>query len=206
MLLAGRIDAERHDQTSLGEHDPVDKERHKIQVLQRRGLPRPHLRRRPRHEATTHTALARPVALNRWRERLQAESIAPRRDTQEHLFDDAPIERIGLGHGFVCREWHLLIPGPHARPANPDLLALRDWLQAQRVTHVALESTGVYWKPIYYVLEDAFTLILVNMQHLRHVPGRKSDVRDSEWLARCSNVGYSAGASFHRCPSAIVAI
>ena len=44
-----------------------------------------------------------------------------------------------------------------------DLLALRDWLQAYGVTHVALESTGVYWKPVYYMLEDAFTLLLINM-------------------------------------------
>jgi len=65
-----------------------------------------------------------------------------------------------------------------------DLLALRDWLQASGVTHVALESTGVYWKPVYYVLEDAFTLLLINMQELKHVPGRKTDVQDSEWLAQ----------------------
>ena len=65
-----------------------------------------------------------------------------------------------------------------------DLLALRDWLQAHGVTHVAMESTGVYWRPIYYVLEDAFTLLLINMQHLKHVPGRKTDVKDSEWLAQ----------------------
>ena len=64
------------------------------------------------------------------------------------------------------------------------LLALRDWLQALGVTHVAMESTGVYWKPIYYVLEESFTLLLVNMRHLDHVPGRKSDVQDSEWLAQ----------------------
>jgi transposase len=65
-----------------------------------------------------------------------------------------------------------------------DLLALRDWLQAQAVTHVALESTGVYWKPVYYVLEDAFTLWLINMHDLKRVPGRKTDVQDSAWLAQ----------------------
>ena len=70
-----------------------------------------------------------------------------------------------------------------------DLLVLREWLQACGVTHVALESTGVYWKPVYYVLEDAFTLLLVNMQHLKHVPGRKSDVGDSEWLAQLLECG-----------------
>ena len=72
---------------------------------------------------------------------------------------------------------------------TPDLLALREWLQAYGVTHVALESTGVYWKPVYYVLEDAFTLLLINMQDLKRVPGRKTDVRDSEWLAQWLECG-----------------
>ena len=70
-----------------------------------------------------------------------------------------------------------------------DLAALRDWLQAYGVTHVALESTGVYWKPVYYMLEDGFTLLLINMQMLKHVPGRKTDVQDSEWLAQLLECG-----------------
>jgi transposase len=70
-----------------------------------------------------------------------------------------------------------------------DLLALRDWLHVAGVTHVALESTGVYWKPVYYVLEDAFTLLLINMHTLKHVPGRKTDVKDSEWLAQLLECG-----------------
>jgi len=72
---------------------------------------------------------------------------------------------------------------------TPDLLALRDWLQAHGVTHVAMESTGVYWKPVYYVLEDAFTLLLINMHELKRVPGRKTDVQDSEWLAQVLECG-----------------
>lgn len=72
---------------------------------------------------------------------------------------------------------------------TPDLIALREWLQAFGVTHVALESTGVYWRPVYYVLEDAFTLLLINMQALKHVPGRKTDVKDSEWLAQLLECG-----------------
>ena len=72
---------------------------------------------------------------------------------------------------------------------TPDLVALRDWLQAFGVTHVALESTGVYWKPVYYMLEDACTLLLINMQELKHVPGRKTDVKDSEWLAQLLECG-----------------
>ena len=75
-----------------------------------------------------------------------------------------------------------------------DLLALRDWLHAYGVTHVALESTGVYWKPVYYVLEDAFTLLLINMQRLKHVPGRKTDVRDSDWLAQLLECGLLTGS------------
>jgi len=65
-----------------------------------------------------------------------------------------------------------------------DLLALSDWLSSLRVSHVALESTGVYWRPVFNVLEDdERTLLLVNPQHMRAVPGKKTDVRDSEWLA-----------------------
>lgn len=75
-----------------------------------------------------------------------------------------------------------------------DLLALRDWLQAHGVTHVALESTGVYWRPLYYLLEEDYTVLLVNMKHLTHVPGRKSDVRDSEWLAQLLECGLLRGS------------
>jgi transposase len=75
-----------------------------------------------------------------------------------------------------------------------DLLVLREWLQVQGVTHVAMESTGVYWRPLYYLLEDGFTVLLINMQHLTHVPGRKSDVRDSEWLAQLLECGLLRGS------------
>jgi transposase len=74
------------------------------------------------------------------------------------------------------------------------LLTLRDWLQAHGVTHVAMESTGVYWKPVYYMLEDGFTLLLVNAQHVKRVPGRKSDVSDSEWLAQLLECGLLQGS------------
>lgn len=59
-----------------------------------------------------------------------------------------------------------------------------DWLLSFHVTHVALESTGVYWKPIYEVLEGHFTLLLVNAQHIKAVPGRKTDLKDAEWIAQ----------------------
>ena len=63
-----------------------------------------------------------------------------------------------------------------------DLLQLVDWLQAWDVTHVAMESTGDYWKPIYNLLEGAFEVWLVNPQHIKRVPGRKTDAKDAEWL------------------------
>jgi len=63
------------------------------------------------------------------------------------------------------------------------LLALRDWLVAEQVSLVGMESTGVFWKPIYYILEDAVECWLLNAQHLKKVPGRKTDVTDSEWIA-----------------------
>jgi len=75
-----------------------------------------------------------------------------------------------------------------------DLLALRDWLQACGVTHVAMESTGVYWKPLYYLLEDGFTVLVVNMRILTRVPGRKSDVQDSAWLAELLECGLVHGS------------
>jgi transposase len=75
-----------------------------------------------------------------------------------------------------------------------DLLALRDWLQAHGVTHVAMESTGVYWKCIYYLLEDAFTVLLVNAAHMQQVPGRKTDVKDCAWIAQLLEHGLLRGS------------
>lgn len=64
-----------------------------------------------------------------------------------------------------------------------ELLRLRDWLVAAQCTHVALESTGVYWKPVFNILEDALTVILINPEHARALRGHKTDVKDAEWLA-----------------------
>lgn len=75
-----------------------------------------------------------------------------------------------------------------------DLLALADWLAAEAVTHVAMESTGVYWKPIYNILEGHFTVLLVNAQHVKHVPGRKTDVKDCQWLAQLLQCGLLRGS------------
>ena len=70
-----------------------------------------------------------------------------------------------------------------------ELLELSDWLQAQGVHHVAMESTGVYWKPIFNLLEGNFAIILVNAQRLKNVPGRKTDVKDAEWIAQLLQYG-----------------
>jgi transposase len=65
-----------------------------------------------------------------------------------------------------------------------DLLALSDWLASQAITHVAMEATGVYWKPVWHILSDGdFTLVLANAAHVKNVPGRKTDVNDATWLA-----------------------
>ena len=64
-----------------------------------------------------------------------------------------------------------------------DLLMLSDWLTTFQVTHVAMESTGVFWQPIYNLLEEGFTVWVVNARHIKNVPGRKTDVKDAEWIA-----------------------
>jgi transposase len=72
-----------------------------------------------------------------------------------------------------------------------ELVALGEWLRAEGVTHVAMESTGVYWKPVYAVLESVggFELVVGNAQHMKNVPGRKTDVKDSEWIAKLLRFG-----------------
>jgi transposase len=75
-----------------------------------------------------------------------------------------------------------------------DILALADWLTVEGVTHVAMESTGVYWKPIHNILEGRFELLLVNAQHIKHVPGRKTDVKDCQWLAQLLQCGLLKGS------------
>jgi len=86
----------------------------------------------------------------------------------------------------------VIVPGPQGKPQKTiqafgtmtdDIVALGDWLAAQQVTHVAMESTGVYWQPLWNLLEQRFALLLVNAQHIKQVPGRKTDVGDCEWIA-----------------------
>jgi len=69
------------------------------------------------------------------------------------------------------------------------LLTLRDWLAAHGVSQVTMEATGVYWKPVWAILEDEFELLLVNARHVKQVPGRKTDVKDAEWLCQLAEAG-----------------
>ncbi len=80
------------------------------------------------------------------------------------------------------------------------LLLLRDWLASFGVTLVGMEATGVYWKPIYYMLEDDFELWLLNARHLKNVPGRKTDVKDAAWICQLvEHTGwYAPASSCHR--------
>ena len=86
----------------------------------------------------------------------------------------------------------LIVPGADGKPRKEvrtfgtmtaDLRALSDWLASEDVTHVAMESTGVFWKPVWYLLEGNFELLLANAQHIKAVPGRKTDVKDCEGIA-----------------------
>src|SRR5438445_9738485 len=75
-----------------------------------------------------------------------------------------------------------------------DLLELADWLRSCGVTHAAMESTGVYWKPVWNLLEGQFEVLLVNAQHIKAVPGRKTDQKDSEWIADLLQHGLLRGS------------
>ena len=71
-----------------------------------------------------------------------------------------------------------------------ELVSLREWLRSEGCTHVAMESTGVYWKPVYAILEGAFQIVGANAQQVKKVPGRKTDVKDAEWIADLLCHGY----------------
>lgn len=97
----------------------------------------------------------------------------------------------------------LLLPGADGQPVktvrtfgtmSDDLVALAAWLQDAGCTHVAMESTGVSWKPVWNLLEGRFTLLLVNAQHVKRVPGRKTDIKDAEWLADLLRHGLLQGS------------
>lgn len=77
---------------------------------------------------------------------------------------------------------------------SEDLYQLAGWLQNNGITHIAMESTGVYWKPVYSILEDFFKIILVNARHIKNVPGHKTDKKDSEWIAKLLMSGLLKGS------------
>ena len=97
----------------------------------------------------------------------------------------------------------IFTPGSHGEPhkeirtfgaMTQDLLALADWLTSKGVTHVAMESTGEFWKPVYNLLEASFIVLVVNAQHIKTVPGRKTDVKDAEWIADLLRHGLLKGS------------
>jgi transposase len=112
------------------------------------------------------------------------------------------VERVGgvdVGQATVVAT--VLVGGPHERvkrdtrtfrTVTRELLEMREWFLTKGVTHVALESTGVYWQPVYALLEDTFEVIVGNAHHIKNVPGRKTDVKDSEWLAELARHGLIA--------------
>ncbi|WP_299915112.1 transposase, partial [uncultured Carboxylicivirga sp.] len=71
---------------------------------------------------------------------------------------------------------------------------LRDWLKKNKITHVAMESTGVYWKPVFNILEEEFEILLVNARHIKNVPGQKTDKKDSRWITKLLLSGLLKGS------------
>ena len=101
-----------------------------------------------------------------------------------------------------------ILTGPLGKPTRseirefsiliPDMIALRHWIVSKNCHHVAMESTGIYWMPIYEILEDAFsgdiTLLVVNARHMKNVPGKKTDMWDSEWISTLLRAGLLTGS------------
>lgn len=84
-----------------------------------------------------------------------------------------------------CRDRHVRTFGT----TTAELLTLREWLAAYRITHVAMESTGVYWMPVYRALEGSVQIVLGNARHMANVPGRKTDLSDAQWIAQLLRYG-----------------
>ena len=97
----------------------------------------------------------------------------------------------------------VIVPGADGKPVKEtrtfntltgDLKALAQWLVAQGVTHVAMESTGIYWKPVYNLLEGQFQILVINAEHFKKLRGRKTDVAEAEWLADLLRHGLLKGS------------
>lgn len=142
-------------------------------------------------------------------------SQSPRRPSAKPRSSPAALERLhpdAAGIDCGATEHYVAVPPDRTdtpvrafRTFTTDLQALADWLQACRVTHVAMEATGVYWMPLFELLESrGIAVILVNARHVKHVPGRKSDVADCEWLRDLHILGLLRGS--FRPADAIVAL
>ncbi|MGH8649044.1 MAG: IS110 family transposase, partial [Burkholderiales bacterium] len=138
-----------------------------------------------------------------------------RRRTPKPRQSPAALERLHPhAAGIDCGSAEHFVAVPPDRDPTPiqsfptftgDLHRLADWLTACRITHVAMEATGVYWIPVYEILEGrGFEVLLVNARHLKNVPGRKSDVSDCEWIRELHSVGLLRGS--FRPPDALVAL
>ena len=75
-----------------------------------------------------------------------------------------------------------------------ELEVLKNWLHEHEITHVAMESTGVYWKPVFNIIGEDFEILLVNARHIKHVPGRKTDIKDAEWICKLLRAGLLQGS------------
>ena len=75
-----------------------------------------------------------------------------------------------------------------------ELEALKNWLHQHEITHVAMESTGVYWKPVFNIIGEDFEILLANARHIKHVPGRKTDIKDAEWICKLLRTGLLQGS------------
>ncbi len=120
----------------------------------------------PPWEVSMETVVERPGALDVHKEQVTACARVPATD--------------GKGREQHVAEFSTTVRG---------LLALRDWLTAHGVTQVTMEATGVFWRPVWAVLADEFELLLVNARHVKQVPGRKTDVKDAEWLCQLAEAG-----------------
>src|SRR5664280_1406712 len=120
----------------------------------------------PPWEVSMETVVERPGALDVHKEQVTACARVPATD--------------GKGREQHVAEFSTTVRG---------LLALRDWLSAHGVTQVTLEATGVFWRPVWAILEDEFELVLVNARHVKQVPGRKTDVQDAVWICQLAEAG-----------------
>jgi transposase len=100
---------------------------------------------------------------------------------------EACVRKLGDKGGIEQQTWH-------GGTTTRDFVEMAKWLKAEGVTHVAMESTGVYWKPIFNVLEEGFEVLLVNARMIKLVPGRKTDVADCQWIARLLQHGLLKGS------------